>query len=192
MSIYCVISSWHDAWESWSSVKVSTAACSMANSKVEDSSSKEAHTEGLYPDVQLSTARLKGSFRHQISPLISVHTMCVPAAYRYIYILYRAFILHMSTMLAMLLHGGNIYSHFRPLQLCHHKRPQAAAHYKSSYSHTPEQLWRIQAENARTVNRLLAINHRKVEWVDKLSTKVGGVAPPCVSCHYSPSCRTSA
>ncbi len=50
---------------------------------------------------------------------------------------------------------------------------QARAPYRASYSHSPQRLQQIKAENAQTVTHLMAISRRKVQWINKLAAKVG-------------------
>ena len=61
---------------------------------------------------------------------------------------------------------------------------QARPPRKSDFTHTPDEIWHIAAENQRTVKRLMDISHRKSEWIKAQDSKVssacaytGGLVP---------------
>lgn len=49
---------------------------------------------------------------------------------------------------------------------------QARPPRKSDFTHTPDEIWHIAAENQRTVKRLMDISHRKSEWIKAQDSKV--------------------
>ena len=49
---------------------------------------------------------------------------------------------------------------------------QAQPPRKTDFTHTPDQIWHIAAENQRTVKRLMDISHRKIEWTGAQKSKV--------------------
>ncbi len=49
---------------------------------------------------------------------------------------------------------------------------QARPPRKTDFTHTPDQVWHIAAENQRTVKRLMNISHRRSEWVGVHESKV--------------------
>ena len=49
---------------------------------------------------------------------------------------------------------------------------QARPPQKADFTHTPDQMWHIAAENQRTVKRLMDISHRRSEWVGAQESKV--------------------
>ena len=53
---------------------------------------------------------------------------------------------------------------------------QARPPRKTDFTHTPDQLWHIAAENQRTVKRLMDISHRRSEWIGVQESKVLKIA----------------